>query len=74
LLSQYGWLARGELDLVGEGDLKPYDYLALVPVGEGAGRVMTDWAGAPLGRDSDGRVLAAAQADLHADALASLKP
>jgi histidinol phosphatase-like enzyme (inositol monophosphatase family) len=71
---QYGRLARGELDLVGEGDLKPYDYLALVPVVEGAGGVVTDWAGAPLALDSDGRVLAAANADLHADALASLKP
>jgi histidinol phosphatase-like enzyme (inositol monophosphatase family) len=70
---QYGRLACGELDLVGEGNLKPYDYLALVPVVEGAGGVITDWAGAPLALDSDGRVLAAANADLHAHALASLK-
>lgn len=71
---QYGRLACGELDLVGEGDLKPYDYLALVPVVEGAGGVITDWAGAPLALGSDGRVLAAANSDLHAEALASLKP
>ena len=71
---QYGRLACGELDLVGEGGLKPYDYLALVPIVEGAHGVITDWAGAPLALGSDGRVLAAANADLHADAIASLKP
>lgn len=65
----YGLLAAGFIDLVVEADLKPYDYMALVPVIEGAGGVITDWQGAPLGLDSDGRVLAAAHAQLHAEAL-----
>ena len=26
-----------------QADLKPYDYMALVPIVEGAGGVMTDW-------------------------------
>jgi len=26
-----------------QADLKPYDYMALVPVVEGAGGVITDW-------------------------------
>lgn len=69
---QYGRLASGELDLVAEGDLKPYDYLALVPIVEGAGGTITDWFGAPLNLDSDGRVLAAGNAALHAEALAAL--
>lgn len=69
---QYGRLALGELDVVAEGDLKPYDYLALVPVIEGAGGTVTDWSGAPLGVDSDGRVLAAGNAALHAEALGAL--
>ena len=54
----YGLLASGFLDLVIEADLKLYDYAALVPVVQGAGGIMTDWSGKPLGHDSDGRVLA----------------
>ena len=34
---------QGFCDLVVEADMKPYDYLALVPIVEGAGGVMTDW-------------------------------
>jgi len=70
---QYGRLASGEVDLVAEGDLKPYDYLALVPIVEGAGGTVTDWAGAPLGLHGDGRVLAAGDGDLHAEFLMALK-
>lgn len=44
----YGLLAAGFCDLVVEADLKPYDFMALVPVVEGAGGTMTDWDGAPL--------------------------
>ena len=39
----YGLLAAGFCDLVVEADMKPYDYMALVPIVEGAGGVMTDW-------------------------------
>ena len=39
----YGLLALGLCDLVAEADLKPYDYMALVPIVTGAGGVMTDW-------------------------------
>jgi histidinol phosphatase-like enzyme (inositol monophosphatase family) len=68
----YALVASGHLDLVVEAGLKPYDYLPLVPVLEEAGGVMTDWAGRPLGLDSDGRVIAAATAALHAEALEML--
>ena len=44
----YGLLAMGCCDLVAEADMKPYDYLALVPVVEGAGGVVSDWEGDPL--------------------------
>ena len=37
----YALLATGFIDLVVEGDLKPYDFCALVPVIEGAGGVMS---------------------------------
>lgn len=44
----YGLLAMGCCDIVAEADMKPYDYLALVPIVEGAGGVITDWEGDPL--------------------------
>ena len=65
-LYAYGLLASGRVDLVCEASLKPYDYCAVVPVIEGAGGIITDWQGAPLGLASDGRVLAAGDARLHA--------
>ncbi len=39
----YGLLAAGFCDLVVEADLKPYDYMAQVPIIQGAGGVITDW-------------------------------
>lgn len=65
----YGLLASGHCDLVVEAGLKPYDYLALVPVIEGAGGCITDWQGHPLGLESDGRVVAAASPQLLREAL-----
>ncbi|MCG8547284.1 MAG: histidinol-phosphatase [Alphaproteobacteria bacterium] len=69
----YGLLASGHVDLVVEACLAIYDFMALVPVVTGAGGVMTDWNGQPLSRDSDGHVLAAANAACHAGALALLR-
>ena len=68
----YGALAGGFLDLVVEADMDPYDFMALVPVVEGAGGVMTDWTGAPLGLETDGRVIAAGDKRAHDAALALL--
>lgn len=61
----YGLLANGGLDLVIESTMAFYDFASLVPVVQGAGGVITDWNGAPLGQHSDGRVLAAGDAELH---------
>ena len=68
----YGLLALGQIDIVAEAGMKPWDWAALVPVVESAGGVITDWAGKPLRLDSDGSVLAAANTGLHAAALAAL--
>ncbi len=54
----YGLVASGHLDLVVEAGLKLHDWAALAPVVEGAGGRMTDWSGAPLTMESDGRVIA----------------
>ncbi|KAG1452145.1 hypothetical protein G6F57_015996 [Rhizopus arrhizus] len=65
----YGLLASGHVDLVVEAGLQPYDYLALMPVIEGAGGVITDWSGQPLSLESQGRVVAAATPQLHRQAM-----
>ena len=68
----YGLLASGFCDLIIEEGLKPYDFMALVAVVEGAGGKISDWAGRPLGLASDGRVVAASTQALHAASLAYL--
>ncbi|MEI6986221.1 MAG: histidinol-phosphatase [Rhodospirillaceae bacterium] len=69
----YGLLASGFQDLVVESSLNLYDLAALVPVVTGAGGVMTDWLGRPLDQASDGRVIAAGDARVHAEALSLLR-
>lgn len=68
----YGLVAAGHLDLVVESGLKLYDWAALVPVVTGAGGVMMDWAGAPLRKGSDGRVIAAGDTRVAESAQAML--
>jgi fructose-1,6-bisphosphatase/inositol monophosphatase family enzyme len=68
----YGLLARGERDLVVDAGLKPYDILALAPIIEGAGGIITGWDGAPLTLNHYAHVLAAGSAELHKEALAFL--
>lgn len=68
----YGLLASGCCDLVIEADLKLYDVMALVPVVEGAGGVITDWDGQALRQGFDGRVVAAATPELHRAAIERL--
>jgi histidinol phosphatase-like enzyme (inositol monophosphatase family) len=70
---QYGLLASGHCDLVVECSLKSFDFMALVPVIEGAGGAICDWEGQPLTPHSDGRVVAAANETLLRQALAILK-
>ncbi|HLO78234.1 MAG TPA: histidinol-phosphatase [Magnetospirillum sp.] len=65
----YALLSSGHVDLVVEAGLKPYDYCALVPVIENAGGTVTDWAGDKVTIASDGRICAAGDARLHAQAL-----
>ncbi len=62
----YAQLAGGQIDAVVDYNLQPYDYLPVVPVVEAAGGVITDWEGRPLTLESDGRVVAAASAEIHA--------
>ncbi len=68
----YGLLASGNIDLVVESDLKPYDYMAHLAVIEGAGGVISDWQGNELSIDSGPQVIAAATPALHKQALQKL--
>ncbi|MDE0046727.1 MAG: inositol monophosphatase family protein [bacterium] len=68
----YAQLASGRTDLGIDVTLDPLDYLALVPVIEGAGGVVSDWHGAPLTLASGNRILAAGDARRHAEAMAIL--
>jgi len=65
----YGQLAMGFADIIVEADLDTHDYLALIPVIEGAGGIITDWEGKSLTPNSDGRIVAAGDRRVHADAL-----
>lgn len=63
-------LAAGQVDLVVETGLKPYDIVALVPIIEQAGGIITRLDG---GRpESGGDIVAAGTPELHAAALAML--
>ncbi len=68
----YGLLALGQLDIIAECGMKPWDWAALVPVVEGAGGRVTDWQGSPLRQDGDGTVLAVGDPTLLAPAVEAL--
>ena len=66
----YALIAAGQIDLVIEAGLQAYDVQAPIAVIEAAGGVVTDWQGNPC--LNGGRVLAAANRAVHAEALALL--
>ncbi|HCP80982.1 MAG TPA: histidinol-phosphatase [Octadecabacter sp.] len=66
----YALLAAGQVDLVVEAGLSAYDIQAPIAVIEAAGGIVTDWRGGPA--HEGGRALAAANAELHAHAMAIL--
>jgi myo-inositol-1(or 4)-monophosphatase len=69
----YGLLALGQIDVVAEAGMKIWDWAALGPVIAGAGGCVTDWSGAPLRADGDGRVLALGDPELLGAAVAALR-
>jgi len=63
----YALIAAGQIDLVVEAGLYSYDVLAPIAVIEAAGGIVTDWRGRPA--LDGGRILAAANAEVHAAAM-----
>jgi myo-inositol-1(or 4)-monophosphatase len=63
----YAMLAAGQIDLVVESGLKPYDIVALIPIIEGAGGVVTTWDGGSA--SSGGSIVACGDPRLHESVL-----
>ncbi len=65
-------MALGGIDIVVEAGLKTWDIDPIIPVIENAGGLVTDWRGAPLGREG-GQVAAVGDRRVLDEALVSLK-
>jgi histidinol phosphatase-like enzyme (inositol monophosphatase family) len=63
----YGLIAMGQIDLVIEAGLNPYDVQGPQAVIEGAGGIVSNWTGGPA--HEGGQILAAGDARVHAAAL-----
>ena len=77
-LSRYGgdcyaycMLAAGQIDLIVETELKTHDIVALIPIINGAGGIVTTWEGGPP--QAGGRIVVAGDRPVHATALEILK-
>lgn len=68
----YCMLAMGQLDLVVESGLSPWDVRALIPLVEAAGGYITNWRGGDC--SGGGQVLASGDERIHATALERLAP
>lgn len=76
-LSRYGGdcyaycaLAAGHVDLVIETNLNSYDIVALIPIVEGAGGIVTTWDGGPAAQG--GAIIAAGDRRVHEAAMRAL--
>jgi histidinol phosphatase-like enzyme (inositol monophosphatase family) len=63
----YAMVAAGHVDLVVEVGLQSYDIVALIPLIEKAGGMVTNWDGGPA--ENGGEIVAAATPQLHEAAL-----
>ena len=73
-LTRYGYdcyaycmLAAGFIDVVIESNLKPYDVVALIPIIEGAGGMMTTWDGGSAA--NGGAIIASGDKRVHEEAM-----
>jgi histidinol phosphatase-like enzyme (inositol monophosphatase family) len=68
----YAMVAMGSLDMVIEAGLKSWDIESAIPLIEGAGGVVTDWRGRPVGQEGGQIVIAGDPACLD-EALVALR-
>ena len=69
----YGLLISGKIDLIIEASMKPWDYIAQVPLINEVGGQITDWKGNKLNLNSDGKVLASTNKEHHKKIIELLK-
>lgn len=67
----FAMVAGGSVDIAVDAGLQPYDIVALIPIIEKAGGVITTFDGGPAEKGGD--ILAAATPELHAAAMAYLR-
>jgi histidinol phosphatase-like enzyme (inositol monophosphatase family) len=67
----YAMLAAGFVDLIIDTMLETYDIIALIPIIEAAGGVITDWKGDRA--EQGGNIIAAASPQLHKAALEQMR-
>ena len=77
-LTRYGYdcyaycmLAAGHVDIIVEAGLKPYDIVALIPIIEGAGGIVTSWDGGSAA--AGGSIVACGDKRLHGEVLERLR-
>ena len=66
----YCLLAAGQVDLIIEANLQPFDVAALVPIIERAGGIITTWDGGPAA--AGGQIIAAGDRRVYEEAMAVL--
>lgn len=66
----YCMLAAGQIDLVVENDLSAYDIVALIPIVQAAGGIITDWNGGSAA--NGGLIIAAGDRRVYEEAMALL--
>ena len=64
-------VAAGQLGIRLDTGLQCYDIAALMPIGQGAGGIVTTWDGGNAANGGD--ILVSANADLHQQAMQLLK-
>ena len=69
----YGMLASGLIDIVVEDTLKIHDYMALIPVIEGAGGITSDKFGKEIDLNSNGSFVASCSKNIHKQVIEILK-
>lgn len=69
----YGLMANGMMDAIVEDHLGIYDFIALVPVIEGAGGVITDWQGNPKTLHGNSTLIATGGKNIHEELMIVIK-
>ena len=65
----YGLLLSGKIDLIVEANMKPWDYMAQIPLIKEQGGFISDWSGKELTPKSSGDVIASYSEECYQEAI-----